>query len=152
TMTDRDAMLRAIAANPDDDTPRLIYADLLDELGGDANTARARFIRLQIETYRGPGDTGGTYVFDLKTAEADALAARFAHEWLRELPVWASVLSGTSKTTPADLFSRGFVERVRANAKPLALRGDELFATTPVRALEVQPGSSGLIPIVFNRP
>ena len=58
-MTDRDAMLRAIAANPDDDTPRLIYADLLDELGGDANAARARFIRLQIDTHQ-PGDTDRT--------------------------------------------------------------------------------------------
>ncbi|QJX01255.1 TIGR02996 domain-containing protein [Frigoriglobus tundricola] len=26
-MTERDALLRAICANPDDDTPRLVYAD-----------------------------------------------------------------------------------------------------------------------------
>ncbi len=33
-MTDTEAaLLRAIAANPDEDTPRLVFADYLDELG-----------------------------------------------------------------------------------------------------------------------
>src|SRR5213082_997433 len=39
---DRLALLRAIAAAPDDDTPRLVYADWLDERGTtDADRARA---------------------------------------------------------------------------------------------------------------
>jgi uncharacterized protein (TIGR02996 family) len=41
------ALLRAIAATPDDDTPRLVFADWLDENStGDADAARAEFIRL----------------------------------------------------------------------------------------------------------
>ena len=44
-MTDRDALLRAICANPEDDAPRLIYADWLDEHG---DPLQAEFIRLQI--------------------------------------------------------------------------------------------------------
>ena len=43
-MTDRDALLAAITANPDEDTPRLIYADWLQENG---EPDRAEFIRLQ---------------------------------------------------------------------------------------------------------
>jgi uncharacterized protein (TIGR02996 family) len=44
---DRIAFLRAIAANPDEDTPRLAYADWLDENGStEADRARAEFIRL----------------------------------------------------------------------------------------------------------
>jgi uncharacterized protein (TIGR02996 family) len=41
------ALLRSIAAAPDDDTPRLVFADWLDENSSeDADLARAEFIRL----------------------------------------------------------------------------------------------------------
>ncbi|HEY1189441.1 MAG TPA: TIGR02996 domain-containing protein [Gemmata sp.] len=43
-MSDEAALLAAIRAHPDDDTPRLIYADWLDENG---QPDRAEFIRLQ---------------------------------------------------------------------------------------------------------
>src|SRR4051812_916255 len=43
----------AIRANPDDDTPRLVYADWLQENG---DPARAEFIRLQCEIARLPDD------------------------------------------------------------------------------------------------
>lgn len=44
---DRLALLRAIAETPDDDTPRLVYADWLDEHGAtDADRARAEFLRV----------------------------------------------------------------------------------------------------------
>jgi uncharacterized protein (TIGR02996 family) len=45
-MTERDAFLRAIAANLYDDTPRLAFADWLDEHG---EHDRAEFIRVQCE-------------------------------------------------------------------------------------------------------
>jgi uncharacterized protein (TIGR02996 family) len=151
-MTDRYAMLRAIAANPDDDTPRLIYADLLDELGGAVNTARARFIRLQIETYRAPGDTGGTLAFERKRAEATDLANRHHRDWLHELPTWCNPLFGLLGRAPADLFSRGFVERVSSRAKVFSLHAAELFDCAPIRALELQGGSAHLVPAVFACP
>lgn len=43
-MTDGDRLLRSILAAPDDDAPRLIYADWLEENG---QTDRAEFIRVQ---------------------------------------------------------------------------------------------------------
>jgi uncharacterized protein (TIGR02996 family) len=48
-MSDLDALYRAILDRPDDDTPRLVYADALDDLG-DAD--RAAFVRLQVEAAR----------------------------------------------------------------------------------------------------
>lgn len=50
-MTDHDALLRAICDCPDDDTPRLIYADFLEEAG---DAVRAAFIRAQVELARTP--------------------------------------------------------------------------------------------------
>lgn len=44
-MSDEDALLAAIAAHPEEDTPRLVYADWLDEHG---QPIRAEFIRVQI--------------------------------------------------------------------------------------------------------
>src|SRR5262245_8993000 len=53
-MTEQAALLAAIAANPDDDTPRLVYADWLDEHRPDrvpsaaaGPSARAEFLRVQ---------------------------------------------------------------------------------------------------------
>ncbi|HEV3384748.1 MAG TPA: TIGR02996 domain-containing protein, partial [Gemmata sp.] len=48
-MSDRDALHAAICANPDDDTPRLVFADWLDEHG---EAKRAAYIRASIEEYR----------------------------------------------------------------------------------------------------
>jgi uncharacterized protein (TIGR02996 family) len=48
-MTDRDAMLAAVAASPADDTPRLVFADWLDEHGEEAY---ASFVRKQVELAR----------------------------------------------------------------------------------------------------
>jgi uncharacterized protein (TIGR02996 family) len=55
-MTDREALLLAIKANPHDDLPRLIFADYLDENG---EPERADYIRTAIEIARleQPGST-----------------------------------------------------------------------------------------------
>lgn len=54
-MTDGNALLAAILANPDEDTPRLVYADWLQENGQDE---RAEFIRVQCERARTVSDCG----------------------------------------------------------------------------------------------
>jgi uncharacterized protein (TIGR02996 family) len=51
-MTDRDALISAITAHPDEDTPRLALADYFDEHGSKDDRLRARFIRVQIEMTR----------------------------------------------------------------------------------------------------
>lgn len=49
-MNDHDAFMRTIIASPDDDAPRLVYADWLEEYGGQPE--RADFIRVQIERWK----------------------------------------------------------------------------------------------------
>src|SRR5215213_5024358 len=51
-MSDEAALLRAIREHPDEDTPRLVYADWLQEYGDDED--RAAFIRLECELARLP--------------------------------------------------------------------------------------------------
>lgn len=54
-MTDTDAMLAAVLCEPDDDTPRLAYADRLDDTAEDAaQRVRAAFIRTQVALARLP--------------------------------------------------------------------------------------------------
>lgn len=50
-MTDHDALLAAICENPDDDTPRLVFADWLDE---HERGEQAAFVRAQVELARTP--------------------------------------------------------------------------------------------------
>jgi uncharacterized protein (TIGR02996 family) len=50
--TEEELLRRAVAEQPEDDTPRLALADWLDEQGDEVSLARAEFIRLQIMLYR----------------------------------------------------------------------------------------------------
>ncbi|HET6574610.1 MAG TPA: TIGR02996 domain-containing protein, partial [Fimbriiglobus sp.] len=114
-MTDRDALLAAIIARPEDDLPRLVFADWLEEHG---ESARATFIRAQIA-----GD--------------DAAAADFLREhkadWDRELPEWA-----TWQDTKV-VYRRGFVAELVTTTRRLLRDGHELFAVAPVHAVRLRP-------------
>lgn len=66
-MSDRRALMAAILANPDEDTPRLALADWLDEHGDKHDRARAEFIRAQVEHPNVEGvPDGGEHVEWLK--------------------------------------------------------------------------------------
>src|SRR6476661_7167875 len=69
-MTDAQALLSTIAAPPDADLPRLIYADWLEEHG---QLDRARLIRVQIELARLPDNEGEPTA--LQVEEEQLLAA-----------------------------------------------------------------------------
>lgn len=55
-MDEEAALLRAICENPDEDTPRLVFADWLTEHGGPLNVAWANGIRAQVWQARGDSD------------------------------------------------------------------------------------------------
>jgi uncharacterized protein (TIGR02996 family) len=101
-MSMTDAFLQSICDDPDDDTPRLIYADWLEEHGTAAEIDRASFIRLQIEAHRLPE-------FDRlrceREWEAERLLARRRSTWLGGLPWWVEDFG-------AGFFERGFVNRL----------------------------------------
>jgi uncharacterized protein (TIGR02996 family) len=82
-----------ICANIDDDTPRLVYADWLDENGQEA---RAEFIRVQIERMRLP--EWDIAQVRLRHREAELLR-RHGMQWLAEMPkvngvTWAGFRRG----------------------------------------------------------
>ena len=58
-MHNEDALLAAICAHPQEDTPRLVFADWLSELGGNVNTGWATLIRNQIRLASGASDETG---------------------------------------------------------------------------------------------
>jgi uncharacterized protein (TIGR02996 family) len=131
-VTDREALLRAVAANPDEDTPRLVYADLLDELGGAANCARAKFIRTQIALVRNPGRSW--FADSDRLCEAARLAGLFANKWLAELPKWAAD-EARKQRLRSDDFPRGFLEAFHVHPGAFAAQGNQLLDAAPVTRL-----------------
>jgi uncharacterized protein (TIGR02996 family) len=51
-MSEREAFIRTICAEPEDETPRLAYADWLDEQDNEGDSARAAYIRDSVEVHR----------------------------------------------------------------------------------------------------
>jgi uncharacterized protein (TIGR02996 family) len=121
-----EALLRAVLADPEDDAPRLIYADWLDEHG---DCDRAEFIRLQIALARDGKDDPR-----LRQREHQLLTAHG--------PRWAGALEGTALSWT---FRRGFVEEAEVAAPVFLSRGESLFEVAPVRTVKlVRVGLSGL--------
>jgi uncharacterized protein (TIGR02996 family) len=117
-MAHAEAFLAAIREAPDDDTPRLVFADWLDEHG---DAARAEFIRAQCEL---AGGGGGRRRERLLRRERELLLEH-EHSWLGPL---ASLVRRAT-------FVRGFVERVTVLAEQLLKHASALFAAAPVRHL-----------------
>ncbi|MFO0852263.1 MAG: TIGR02996 domain-containing protein [Gemmataceae bacterium] len=119
-MSDHDALLAAVIAAPDDDLPRLVFADYLDEAG---DPARAEFIRVQIDLARRPvGDPARPGM----TAREQSLLAEYGREWR---------IPGLRATVQR--FRRGFVELVEIPAHVLIQAADRVFTANPVRHLRV---------------
>lgn len=128
-MSDEEALLAAIIANPDEDTPRLVFADWLDENG---QPDRAEFIRLQIERASTPGLVNEVRQ-RLLTRET-TLLSRYRKEWLR--PFQKLLQPKTCK------FQRGFVDYVEAEASFYLRSAAELYRMTPVRELLLHNASA----------
>ena len=123
-MTDGEALIRSVLANPADDAPRLVYADWLDERG---RAADAEFIRVQIELARLGFD--GAFHVDSQ-GRLQRMPAHIERHQERQLELW---MGGAGRPElPAELANwpmtihpmrgqsrrirRGFVERVASFA------------------------------------
>jgi uncharacterized protein (TIGR02996 family) len=132
-MTDDPAFLRAICANPDDDLPRLIYADWLDEHG---DPDRAEFIRLQCALAAGSEELKRWP--DPKKRE-EVLLMKHSEEWMQ--PLWSLLgLRFPSKV------SRGFPSYVELSASSFLEHAPALSERVPLRSLKVaaSPGPGGI--------
>jgi uncharacterized protein (TIGR02996 family) len=126
-MTDTEAaLLRAIAAHPDEDTPRLIYADYLDELGDPSAVARAEFIRLEVRVARLPARNPER---EAAIERIDQLIRAWDLTWQKEMPEGFTRLTG---------YRRGFPFRAAANAPALPAVADDPRLLT-IDYLELTP-------------
>jgi uncharacterized protein (TIGR02996 family) len=116
------AFLRDICANPEDDTPRLIYADWLDERGEEA---RAEFIRVQCEMYQREIVQGRRWLKGHVRA----------HELSRELE--AAVWSGLPESMRPMIWRRGFVDEVSCSWGDWVCHGPSVCARQPVTRLRL---------------
>jgi uncharacterized protein (TIGR02996 family) len=121
---DEEPFLDAILARPDDDGPRLIYADFLESSGDPATAARGELVRVQVALARlSDGDT--------PQGPGPALAERQAELLQRYADAWAAELLDIDAGVE---FRRGIPDAVYVDAAAFLARGDGLFRRTRVGA------------------
>jgi uncharacterized protein (TIGR02996 family) len=127
-MTDsRAALYRAICANPDEDTPRLAYADLVEEEG---NAAHAEFIRAQIAIARVPAHD--PLYIATRIAAPDAING---HAMTHALP---PVPDGFG--WHAFEFRRGFPWKVGTRSAKAFTAESAIFEAAPIQELSIGMG------------
>jgi uncharacterized protein (TIGR02996 family) len=119
-----DALYRAICDHPDEDTPRLAFADLVEE---DGDPDWAAFIRTQIGLARVP--------------EYDPVWAECRQSNLQAIRGWAMAHNVPTPpsgfTTEGHLFRRGFVWRVGVrHPDAFNKQAARLFRAAPIRCLQ----------------
>ena len=122
-MSDETALLHAIAAHPDEDTPRLALADWLDEHG---RADRAAFIRGQIELAQLADDSPRRREVAFRCRQ---LLDAHEDDWLDPFAFEAFEFDWG--------WSRGFVETFTTSPDDLELFDAELFRTYPFRRVWV---------------
>jgi uncharacterized protein (TIGR02996 family) len=132
-MGERESLLAAILRNPEDDLPRLIYADWLEERGEEAY---ATFIRVQIHLARGQGSAAERRNWERLQRE---LLQQYEEEWVQPL---RAILNLPAGEWGGWVFRRGFAEYFHLPAAILLRHGAALAAQTPLRAIYVHPCSS----------
>jgi uncharacterized protein (TIGR02996 family) len=118
-MREHDAFLRTVCEHPDEDGPRLVFADWLDEHG---DPGRAELIRVQCELARLAEDDAARPA--LEERERQLLRAHRA-SWRRESPGWAEYIE----------FRRGFPAVVELSAADFLNRAAELRQMVPLEGV-----------------
>jgi uncharacterized protein (TIGR02996 family) len=113
-MNHDDALLHAVLASPDDDTPRLVYADWLEERGD----PRAEFIRVQCALAKLAVEDGRRA--DLEARER-VLLAQHEQEWAA--PLHEAALEWR--------FRRGFIEYLDIHGQTFVDRAASIVRVAP---------------------
>lgn len=125
TPGEHEALLRAVCERPEDDAPRLRYAEFLEETGDQDDALRAKFIRVQCELACSElSDERWSQLQERK----DALEAN-RDRWAAQLPKLAGV-----RWNPID-FPRGFVWDVWCDdAESFRRNAAAIFALAPIQS------------------
>jgi len=124
-MSEHAAFLAAVLAAPDDDLPRLIYADWLDERGD----PRGEFIRLQIAAFHGDISAGRA---------ASAIERECGRIWAGPLASWAYQVG----------FCRGFAETLIIRGEEFLVRVAKIFRLAPIQRIALIGVRESLRPIL----
>jgi uncharacterized protein (TIGR02996 family) len=119
-MSAEEVFLREIRDRQDDDAPRLIYADWLEEHGPPGAADRAAFIRLQCRAATLPVEDDARPELE---RQARLLLRKHRAHWLGPL----------GELVEDAQFRRGFVERVEILGKTFLESAAELFEREPIR-------------------
>jgi uncharacterized protein (TIGR02996 family) len=138
-MSEADALLAAVCEAPEDDAPRLVYADWLEE-HGDQN--RADFIRGQIALAAMDEDNPA---FEELAKRLQALERGNVSRWRKGLPGGMNVPSASTvggllerpDHLPHSQFDRGFLGAVTCSAELWSDPAERLLERLPVRAVEL---------------
>jgi uncharacterized protein (TIGR02996 family) len=121
-MSDETALLAAIRANPDEDTPRLVYADWLQE---HSQPERAEFIRLQCAAARLPeGDVERVK----KEKASNRLFKAHKVEWFG--PVWKKFNSIKPAVSHCHI-ERGFISSLKGDVREFIALANEIPKYAP---------------------
>ena len=119
-------LLRKIVADPDDDEPRLVLADLLLERGD----VRGELIRVQCELAGIPKRYG------VQNRQRDRLEERAK----RLVSQYGERIAGdVARTARAYVIDRGFVDRITIDAGGFRKHGERLLREHPIRVVHVRP-------------
>jgi uncharacterized protein (TIGR02996 family) len=117
-----DALLKAVIAEPDDDSPRLIYADWLEENGQEA---RAEFIRVQVAL---AWSREGSREYRELEARAEKLQRK--HDI-----IWAGPFR---EATTHWGYYRGFIHHTTLSLRSFVNHRELLFAHSPLQGIEIR--------------
>jgi uncharacterized protein (TIGR02996 family) len=127
-MTLEDQFLADILEHPDDDLPRLVYADWLEEHGDEEARARAEFIRVQCELAR----------LKAEPAAATAKLQGRGRELRRHCPPWFRSVEADLGPGVSPLgIRRGFIDGVSASARTLLRHGEHIRRIIPLRCVSL---------------
>jgi uncharacterized protein (TIGR02996 family) len=138
-MTQAESLLAAVFAHPDDDGPRLVYADYLQQQGD----PRGEFIAIQCALARGGNDDRQQRKLERRQEE---LFQSHAKHW--SAAVGIGYYPG--------IFHRGFIKQARITSKDLATYGEILFAreafTSMVLVTRQYPGFTDFLSQITSAP
>lgn len=129
--------LADILANPDDDTPRLIYADWLEDQG---QKAEADFIRVQCTLFALPlSNPARPRLLDEQSSAWLAMKPPLYPEipYPRDGGFAAEIDGGVELRDPKVIFRRGFVHTVRCTLDAWRTHGPALVSRHPVQRVKL---------------
>jgi uncharacterized protein (TIGR02996 family) len=144
-LSEREALLASVYETPDDDAPRLVYADWLDDHGDGQDQDRAAFIRAGCQMARSPFDSAERVSAEIRAAVLFNRHNRTGRDgWAQELP--AALRRRYVR------FGRGFPVGIDTTAAQLARSANTLCRQTAVQELNLGGMTEEAVARLCGRP